>query len=302
MQALGLNVDQAVVQQVAGTFNSGVAMLQQLMPAVLCTLRYREGGVCAACAPFLTSYLARVKNVAKRQGGELDEDSQRWLLLILQACCLCACAVQDACAGPAIQERVTSSQPHARSLAGDVQGVAGAIRFPQDSAIEARGAASAEAEIVDTDEEAAVEDVRVELLLILRAATRLVPEVAVGAAHAALRAALEPPAGAAPPAWQDVECAVVVVYEMAEPLVDEVGKAGCGLFEAPVLLLMTAAVPHAGHRLVAAALLETYVRPLPCRGVCCRAGVCNHTAVTCPPACSCASSKWRRSTPRSFPA
>jgi hypothetical protein len=84
VQALGLNVNKDVVRQVAGSFDSGLSLLQQLMPAALRSLHNPSRSVCTACSPFLTAYLARLKNIARRQGNELDAVSQHWLLLILQ--------------------------------------------------------------------------------------------------------------------------------------------------------------------------------------------------------------------------
>jgi hypothetical protein len=84
LQALGLNVNKDVVRQVAGSFDGGLALLQQLMPAVLRSLHHSSTSVCTASSPFLTAYLARMKNVLRRQGGEVGATTKQWLLLILR--------------------------------------------------------------------------------------------------------------------------------------------------------------------------------------------------------------------------
>ena len=63
----------------------GQRLLAQVMPPVLRTLAYESSVVCLSCMQFLNSFLARVKNVSKRQGG-LDDAAQQQLLMIMQAC------------------------------------------------------------------------------------------------------------------------------------------------------------------------------------------------------------------------
>ena len=59
---------------------------------------------------------------------------------------------------------------------------------------------------------------------------------------------------------QEVEIAITCLYELGEGMVDQIGEAQCGAFRPSVQLLMTAPIPHARHRLVAGAVLESYVR------------------------------------------
>jgi hypothetical protein len=138
------------------------------------------------------------------------------------------------------------------------------MRYPNESLIVAGGATTAEAEVAETEEESATEDTRFELLLLLKNAAKLIPSAAVPAVHAAIQAVLPEASGTneAGVLWQDVECVVVLLYEIGEPLLDEVNKPGCGMFEETALLLMASPIPHAQHRLVASALLECLVRLL----------------------------------------
>jgi hypothetical protein len=149
----------------------------------------------------------------------------------------------------------------ARDPVVSVQGVAEALRYPTDSAIMAGGAASVDAEVGEAEEESAIDERRFELLLLLKNAAKLIPGDAVSAVHSAVQRVLPDASGADKQVlWQDVECAVVLLYEIGEPLLDEVNKAGCGIFEETVLLLMASPLTHAHHRLVASALLECLVR------------------------------------------
>jgi hypothetical protein len=84
LQALGLGIDKQVSVEIVQSLNTGDSLLKQLMPVVLCTLRYPTGGVCMACAPFLTAHLARLKNAARRQNGAIPDDAKQGLLLILE--------------------------------------------------------------------------------------------------------------------------------------------------------------------------------------------------------------------------
>ena len=84
MQALGLGLNAGVANDVAQSLAAGEALLVQLAPAVLRTLRRRDAGVSMACVPFLTAHLARLKNAARRQNGSLPEEQRQGLLLVLE--------------------------------------------------------------------------------------------------------------------------------------------------------------------------------------------------------------------------
>jgi exportin-T len=160
-----------------------------------------------------------------------------------------------------------------------VQGIAVATRYPDDAAIAADAPASAEAAVLEADVQAATDDQRQELLTVLKNVAKLIPDDALAAVHAILARVVQPPDATAAAAdeagrhahgsngsacaaasWQDVEAALMMLYELGEAMLDEVGKSGCGKFAADVLAVMAAELPHQAHRLVASALLECYVR------------------------------------------
>lgn len=85
MQALGVEIQTHVNGETSEALAVGQQLLARIMPPALRTLAYESSAVCLSCMQFLNSFLARVKNVSKRQGG-LDDTSQQQLLLIMQAC------------------------------------------------------------------------------------------------------------------------------------------------------------------------------------------------------------------------
>ena len=148
-----------------------------------------------------------------------------------------------------------------------MQGIAAATQYPADCAIAPDAPATAEAAVLEADEESAVDDTRAELVTTLKNAAKLIPEAALASAHEALQRAMRTSDAAnggardaQPVSWQEVEAAVMLLYELGEAMPDEVAKVACGKFEASVLAAMAANMPHQRHRLVAGALLECYVR------------------------------------------
>jgi hypothetical protein len=163
-----------------------------------------------------------------------------------------------------------------------LQGLAVAARFPPDSATRAGQAESQEEAILAEEQEAAMEEQRQELFVLLRNTARLIPKQAVESVQKLLQTLVGAPDGRAdaaaatedPPVWQDVEVAVVLLYELGEALTEEVNSDRCGVFQEPVALLMAGHIPHLTHRLVAGAVLECYVCPPRFAQRCCRASKC----------------------------
>jgi len=133
-----------------------------------------------------------------------------------------------------------------------------AMRYPAESSVSAAQPASQEEAIISEEEESLIDEQRQELTTLLRNLAKSIPESALSPVQELLVSLL---ATDARPRWQDVEVAVVMLYELGEALVDDVNSAGCGAFRKPVTLLMSAGIPHQEHRLVAGAMLECFVRP-----------------------------------------
>lgn len=85
LQALGVEVDAHAQREAADALAAGQELLAGVTPAVLRTLAYESSAVCLSCMQYLNSFLARVKNTLKRQGG-LDDAMQQQLLLVMQVC------------------------------------------------------------------------------------------------------------------------------------------------------------------------------------------------------------------------
>jgi hypothetical protein len=83
VQALGIDVSGGASEDASSALAVGQRLLEQVMPPVLRTLAYESGVVCLSCMAFLNSYLARVKNIAKRHNG-LETSAQMQLLLIMR--------------------------------------------------------------------------------------------------------------------------------------------------------------------------------------------------------------------------
>jgi hypothetical protein len=142
-----------------------------------------------------------------------------------------------------------------------VQGIAMSMRFPDESAVGFNTATTPEEAVLAADEESVMDDLRQELLVLLKNTAKLIPNESISLVFRILRRLLQHPAVIAQCSWQDVEVALMLLYELGEALLDEVNKAGCGEFAEPVKVVMAATMPHQHHRLVASALLECYVSP-----------------------------------------
>ena len=68
------------------------------------------------------------------------------------------------------------------------------------------------------------------------------------------------PSASSPSSFQDVEVAISLLYELGEGAPEETLKPVGGALGALAAALMQAPLPAARHRLVALAVLETYVR------------------------------------------
>ena len=83
MQALGIDVDSIAYADASASMTAGQQVLEQLMSPVLRTLCYENSRVRLSCMPFLTGYLARVRNASKRLGG-IDTSLRPQLLQVME--------------------------------------------------------------------------------------------------------------------------------------------------------------------------------------------------------------------------
>ncbi|KAK9812733.1 hypothetical protein WJX72_002830 [[Myrmecia] bisecta] len=156
----------------------------------------------------------------------------------------------------AVQKKLGSiPQAPAQHVKGILEAVAFCSQFPPESASFAVLAASQADAVAGEEEEAAVLDKRQDLFTLFRNLARVAPPDTFNFVGARLQQGL-----AARATFQEVEIAISLLYQLGEGAADETLKPGSGALGQLVAGVMSAEVPHAGHRLVALALLETYVR------------------------------------------
>lgn len=99
MSAVGLAVDAEAAAEAAAACAAAQALLDALMPAVLAALRSGSDEVSAAVAPFLLSYVARLRAAAKRApAGAPPPDQAAHLPAILESLAACARFPDDSAA------------------------------------------------------------------------------------------------------------------------------------------------------------------------------------------------------------
>ncbi|KAI7842372.1 hypothetical protein COHA_004011 [Chlorella ohadii] len=224
MAAVGLEVDAEASADAASACAGASALLDALFPAVLAALRAGQDEVAAAVVPFLLAYIARLRALQKRApgggSGSLPEGS-----------------------------------PEAAHLPAILESIAACARFPDDTAAYEVVASSADERVAAEEEEAAMAERRQDLFTLFRNTASLARSGAYSFVGGRLSAAV---GGGA--AWQDVEVAVSLLYQLGEGAPEADTKPGTGVLAQLAAGIMATEVPAAKHRLVALALLETYVR------------------------------------------
>lgn len=229
MAAVGLAVDEEASSEAGAACTAAASLLDQLFPAVLASLRTGNDEIAATAVPFLMAYVTRLKAVQKRMNGSLPPHQAEHVPAILEA--LAACA-----------------------------------RFSDDSAAYEAEAASASERVAAAEEETAVADRRQDLFTLFRNTAKLSPDQAYSYVGGRLSAALSSSGGngggggSGVGSWQEVELAVSLLYQLGEGAPDEAMKAGSGALAGLAVGVMQAEPPCTNHRLVALALMETYVR------------------------------------------
>lgn len=66
LTAVGIEIEEEAMQEATSTCQAAEAIIQQLLPAVIATLRHGEDEVAMAVVPFLVSWVARLKANQKR--------------------------------------------------------------------------------------------------------------------------------------------------------------------------------------------------------------------------------------------
>ena len=221
MQAVGLEVGLDAGTEASSACSAASTMLDALFPAILAALRTGDDEIAAAVAPFLLSYVSRIRMLKKRNHMNLPADAETQLPAILEAVAECA-------------------------------------RFPEDSlAYEAVASTTAE-RVASEEEESSMAERRQELFALFKNAAKLAPHAAYAVVGKRLEMVLQQSSASA--RWQDVELPLSLLYVLGEGAPDEALKPGEGHLAVLAAAVVTTNVPSVNHRLVALALLETCAR------------------------------------------
>ncbi|CAL8470725.1 g10267 [Coccomyxa elongata] len=218
--AAGLAIDSEAAGEAGAACSTAQGLISALFPAVLATLSSEDDEVAACLVPFLQSYVAKLKNSLKR--GAL-------------------------------------SQVHRQHIRGVLEAVAESAHYPESSAaevLEGRDAAADPDALQAAEAEAAAAERRAELFVLFRNASKVAPEEGYAVTGTLLQRLVSQPSSE----FRDSELAVSLLYELGEGASEEALKASSGALGQLALGLMQTDVPASGHRLVALALMETYVR------------------------------------------
>lgn len=283
--AMGLSVGDEAAEEVQVASSLGSQQMQALFPALLSAFHSGLDDVALPLMPFMHTYIARLKVQLKRMAGPAHpaphpqpgggQGGQ-------------AAAAAAAAPPPTLPPEQLG---HIRAI---LEGIAATARYPEPSACawqDGEGAGPGRggrpnmspSEIAAAKEEQQdVEEKRRELFTLFRNISKLafgetlsfvaglfqkVTSSINGNATASQAAAspssptsTRPPSAAPPASFQDVEVAVSLLYELGEGAPEEALKPDGGALGALAAALMQAPLPAARHRLVALAVLETYVR------------------------------------------
>jgi len=89
MQAVGVSLDDETISEAYASCNTASTMMDQLFPAVVRAFRIPDNEISGIVAPFMLSYMNRIKMVMKRN-GELTPGTQAQIVSLLDAAAHCA--------------------------------------------------------------------------------------------------------------------------------------------------------------------------------------------------------------------
>lgn len=226
LQAVGVQLGDDVVREAMGSAQTAVAMMEQLFPAVVRVLRVPEEDVSVIVAPFMLSYVNRMKMMQKRC-GELGVVERGQLVRVLEGAAVCA-------------------------------------RFSRDSTLYAVREGSVEERVMAEEEEQSVSVRRQDVFSLWRNTAKLVSSEAYALVASMLQESCGVAMKAFPSgnvsSWQDAEIALSLFYQLGEGVTEDVLKAGThpSVELAAAIIQLDEAV--GSHRLVALALLEACAR------------------------------------------
>ena len=221
LQAVGVSLEDEVISEACASCNVASSMMDQLFPAIIKIFRLPDDEISAIVAPFMLSYVNRIKMVSKRHGDGLTSSVLLQIVAVLDASASCA-------------------------------------RFESSSSVYSIEPASSEEKVMAEEEEGNVSCRRQEIFALFRNAAKVAPIEAYNLVARKLQESLMNSNG--PVVWQDAEIALSLFYQMGEGVTEAV-KSGSesplfSLAQAVIQIDETIA----SHRLVALSLLEACTR------------------------------------------
>eukprot|EP00889_Picochlorum_renovo_P007589 jgi/Picre1/34619/NNA_002087.t1 len=199
--------------------------MDQLFPAVVEVFKIPDDEISPIVAPFMLSFVSRIKLIAKRQGEcDLSATHKSQVMAIIEAAALCS-------------------------------------RFDDVSSVYPIEPSSSEEKVMSEEEENNVSTRRQEVFALFRNAAKLIPPDAFEFVAQKTRSSLIHHGGTM--SWQDAELALSLLYQIGEGATEAAFKAATET-NAPLVEIASFVIrideSIASHRLVALALLEACAR------------------------------------------
>lgn len=176
MQAVGVSLDDETISEAYASCSTASAMMDQLFPAVVKAFRIPDDEISGIVAPFMLSYMNRIKMMLKRT-GELTACTQAQIVSLLDAAAHCA-------------------------------------RFDSTSSLYPINHSSMEEKIMAEEEENNVAVRRQEVFSIFRNASKTAPMPAYELVARKIQESLTQSHGEV--VWQDAEIALSLFYQLGE--------------------------------------------------------------------------------------
>ncbi|WPT12450.1 Exportin-T [Picochlorum sp. SENEW3] len=225
LQAVGVALDDDVISEANTSCCVAAAMMDQLFPAVVEVFKIPDDEISPIVAPFMLSFVSRIKLIAKRQGEcDLSATHKSQVMAIIEAAALCS-------------------------------------RFDDVSSVYPTEPSSSEEKVMSEEEENNVSTRRQEVFALFRNAAKLIPSEAFEFVAQKTRSSLIHHGGTM--SWQDAELALSLLYQIGEGATEAAFKAATET-NAPLVEIASFVIrideSIASHRLVALALLEACAR------------------------------------------
>jgi len=230
VQAVGLAVEQDAAAEATTTCAIASGMMDQLFPSIVAGFRIPDEEICESIAPFMLSYIARVRMISKRNMARGEHTETNGMSRTLETQVL------------AILEAVAVN-----------------ARFADDSSVYPIDPASVEEDVISQEEEGNVAARRHEMFTLFRNGAKLIPAQAYELVAKRMESCFSRSANVNL-SWQDAELALSLLYQVGEGATEMTLKPNSGPLADLARAVIAIDDSIAYHRLVALALLEGCAR------------------------------------------